>query len=203
MDKLPPQELAVRISKIINRNKEQLKAYQDKNGNVNFNLLIGLVLGGICSFGNPALNQILKIFFPIFNYNQLRDYGDLMMGLNNYLVDTIESSPNNIYLLENNKWTIITEAGFDSVYALWYAFFCIMKVEFEHEKDKIDELKSNPTTTEALRCYTIMHKIMTSATLDSNDLDIMQTKFPEYTHKFNELRKLIYTQSIKTPSTVH
>lgn len=204
MHDLPPINLAVRISKIINRNKEQLKEYQDKHGRVNFNLLIGLVLGGICSFADkPALNQILRIFFPIFNDSQLNDYANLMMGLNNYLVLTLDTNPDNLYLLEDNKWILITDAGFDSIYALWYAFFGIMKVEFENAKNKIKKLKTNHVANEALNDYDIMHKIMTSLALSVEDISAMQNKFPGYAHKFNELRKLMYIQTTTSQSTLH
>jgi hypothetical protein len=150
-----------------------------------------------------TINQAIKIFFPVFKDRQLQDYADLMMGLNNHLVDVLDSNPSDIYLLENNKWTPICDASFDSVYALWYAFFGIMKVEFELGKDKIEALKSKPTADNALGCYAIMHKVMTSITLDHNAIDEMQNKFPAYAHKFNELRKLIYLQTIAPQSTMH
>lgn len=204
MHNIPPVELAIRISKILNRNKNQLKEYQDRNGRINFNLLIGLVLGGICSFTDkPAINQILRIFFPIFNDSQLEDYANLMMGLNNHLVYLLDTNPGNIYLLENNKWVLITEAEFDSVYALWYAFFGIMKVEFAQEKDRINKLKSNHVTSEALADYNAMYNIMTSSALSIDDISTMQDKFPEYAYKFNELRKLMYMQAITPQSTLH
>ncbi len=99
MHNIPPVELAIRISKILNRNKNQLKEYQDRNGRINFNLLIGLVLGGICSFTDkPAINQILRIFFPIFNDSQLEDYANLMMGLNNHLVYLLDTNPGRGYI---------------------------------------------------------------------------------------------------------
>lgn len=202
---IPSIELAVKISKIINRNKDQLKDYQDKNGRVNFNLLIGLVLGGICSFADkPAINQILKIFFPVFNTkSQLDDYASLMMGLNNYLVFTLDTNSDNIYLFEDNKWVLITDAEFDSVYSLWYAFFGIMKVEFEKEKNKIGKLKANSVTNAALVAYDDMHKIMTSLALSIDDISAMQDKFPGYAHKFNALRKLMYMKTITPQSTLH
>ncbi len=204
MYKIPSDELAVKISKIINRNKEQLKEYQDRNGKINFNLLIGLVLGGICSFSDkPMINQILRMFIVAFNDKQLDDYASFMMGLNNYLVYALDSNPNNIYLLENNKWTLITEANFDSVYALWYAFFGIMKVEFKQSKSKINKLKNNLITIKALECYDVMSNIMTSQVVDISSLDKMQNEFPEYVRNFNELRKLMFMQNTTPQSTIH
>ena len=138
MHEIPSVDIAIKVNKILGRNKALLKEYQDKNGKINFNLLIGLVLGGICSFADkPAINQILRIFFPIFKEYQLNDYANLMMGLNNYLVYTLDANLNDIYVLENNKWISVTEANSDSIYTLWYGFFGIMKVEFEHSQDKI------------------------------------------------------------------
>lgn len=204
MHNVPPIDLAVRISKIINRNRDQLKAYHDKNGRVSFNLLIGFLLGGICSFADkPMLNQILGIFFPVFNDKQLKDYADLMMGLNNYLVSMLDENPNNLYLLENNKWILIADAQFDTVYALWHAFFGIMKVEFEQETSKIEKLKANNVTTDALNAYSTMHKIMTAPALSNDDINVMYDKFPQYAHQFNELRKLMYMQIVTPEPTVH
>lgn len=200
MHKIQTQELATKISKIINSHKEHFKAYQDNNGEINFNLLIGLILGCICSFSErPAMtiNQTLKIFMPVFEMDQLQDYANLMMRLNNYLVDVLESNPNNIYLLENNKWKLICEADFDSVYAIWYAFFGIMKSEFAHNKNAINSLKPNSVTASALEGYDMIHRIMTAPALDLDDIQDMQNKFPEYARRFNELRKLMYRQSIK------
>lgn len=206
MHQIPPLELAVRISKIINRNRERLKDYQDNHGKVNFNILIGLVLGGICSFSakpSMTIQRILQIFLPIFAGTQLQDYANLMMGLNNHLVDVLDSNPNNICVLENNIWTPIGEASVDSVYALWHAFFGVMKVEFEYEKDKIAAVTPNSTRDDALRYYAIMHEIMTSPMVDHTAMNAMYNKFPEYSQKFNELRKLMYLQTIKTQPTLH
>ena len=204
MHEIPSVDIAIKVNKILGRNKALLKEYQDKNGKINFNLLIGLVLGGICSFADkPAINQILRIFFPIFKEYQLNDYANLMMGLNNYLVYTLDANLNDIYVLENNKWISVTEANSDSIYTLWYGFFGIMKVEFEHSQDKINKLKSNQITIDALRCYSTMHKIMTATTLDDSALNIMQHEFPLYAYNFNELRKLMYTDKIQPEATVH
>jgi hypothetical protein len=204
MNTIPSAELAVKINKILNRNKHLLKQFQDRHGKLNFNLLVGSVLGAICSFAEkPMLNQVISTYFPVFNEKQLGDYANFMMGLNNYLVYTFDSNRNDIYLLENNKWTLITEASVDSVYAIWYAFFGIMKTEFEESKVKIDKLKNHAIVFEALKCYDIMSKIMTSQLIDANDINIMQNEFPKFAYKFNELRKLMFMQTVASQPTLH
>ena len=204
MNTIPSAGLAVRINKIFNRNKHLLKQFQDRHGKINFNLLVGSVLGAICSFAEkPMLNQVVSMYFPVFNNKQLSDYANFMMGLNNYLVYTLDSNRNEIYLLENNKWTLITEASVESVYAIWYAFFGIMKTEFEESKAKIDQLKSYAITCEALKCYDIMSKIMTAQLVDANDINVMQNEFPKFAYKFNELRKLIFMQTVTSQPTIH
>jgi hypothetical protein len=205
MHTIPPKELAVKISKIINNNKNILKQFQDRHGKINFNLLVGLVLGSICSFADkPMINQVFKMFIVAFNDKQLDDYGNFMMGLNNYLVYTLDTNYKDIYLLENNQWNIIHEANFDSVYALWYAYFGIMKVEFKNKAGDIQKLKQhNKIVNEALECFNAMSSIMEAGLLDANALYDMQNKFPEYAYKFNELRKLIYMQNDAPKPTLH
>lgn len=204
MHQLPSIELAVKINAIINQHKEQLKDYQNNLGQIDFNLIIGLLLGGICSFADtPALNQILKIFFPVFDENQISDYAKLMMGLNNYLVFTLDTSPNNIYLLDDKRWVLMADADFDCVYALWYAFFCIMKAEFKNANTKINKLKTSNIANEALRDYDVMNKIMLAPSLAIEDMSVMQNKFPTYAHRFNELRKLMYQHVDTSQPTIH
>jgi hypothetical protein len=204
MHQLPSIELAVKINAIINQHKEKLKDYQNNRGQIDINLIIGLVLGGICSFAEtPALNQILRIFFPVFNENQISDYANFMMGLNNYLVFTLDTNPNNIYLLDGNKWVLISDADFDCVYALWYAFFGIMKVEFKTANAKINNLKTNNIANEALRDYEVINKIMLAPSLTVEEMSVMQNKFPIYARRFNELRKLMYQHVETSQPTIH
>jgi len=201
---IPSKELAIKINKIISRNKNNLRQFQDRHGKINFNLLIGSILGSICSFADkPMINQVLKMFIGAFDDKQLGDYANFMMGLNNYLVYTLDTDYKNIYLLENNQWILINDANFESVYAFWYAFFGIMKVEFEDRAGEINKLKQhNLIVTKALEYFTAMSTIMKSELLDAKVLCDMQNKFPEYAYKFNELRKLMFMKN-STYKTLH
>ena len=192
----PSQELAIEINKLLHSKKAKLKDFQDKHGKVNFNLLVGMVLGAICCFHEkPGINEVLAIFYPIFdNDKQFKNYADLMMGLNNYLVYKLDSNDNNIFLLEDNKWIDITEANLASVYAIWYAFHGMMKVEFEENKNKINSVKSNPITVAALESFTKMHQIMILNELRIDNIYSMQNDFFGHARKINELRKLIHNQ---------
>ncbi len=205
MHNMPSVELAIKIDKIINKNRGKLKAYQDKYGKVNFNLFVGMLLGSICSFvEKPMINQVLKIFMPAFDTDtELNDYVNLMMELNNYLVFTLDENPENIHLLDNDEWVAIANTDFNSLYALWYAFFGIMKCEFEDNKNKIEQLSVNPTVTEALDGYNVMRKIMSSFAVSNDDIIIMHEQFPYYAQKFNELRKLMRLKTTTPKSTLH
>ena len=206
MHKLPSQELAVEINKLLHAKRAKLKHFQDKHGNINFNLLVGMVLGAICCFHEkPAINEVLAIFNPILDTDkQFKAYADLMMGLNNYLVYQLDSNNNTIFLLEENKWVGITETDLYSVYSLWYAFHGMMKVEFEENKKKINAIKSNPITTEALDSFTKINEIMTLGALSFENINAMQTDFFDYARKINELRKLIYNQrNGQTSQSIH
>lgn len=201
---MPSNELTVKINKIINNNKNSLKEFRDKKGKINLNLLTGSVLGAICSFSDkPMINNVLSMFMPAFNDKQMDDYANFIMDINNYLVCILESDCNNIYLFESNKWMSITDANFDSVYALWYAFFGIMKVEFKDKKNEIDSLRHSPVVTESLESFTDMSDVMGAHLVDVNALKNMQNKFPEYAFKFNELRKLMFMKTIKSKSGLH
>lgn len=201
---MPSDKLAGKINKIINKNKNKLKQFQNKYGEMNLNLLIGSVLGGVCCFSEkPMIDQILNIFISAFNDKQLDDYANFMTALNNYFVDALNSN-GDIYLFEDDKWTSIKDADFNSVYALWYAFFGIIKIEFTQAKSIINKLKDYPITTVCLECYENMAIVMTSKLLDTNAIKIMHNNFPKYARKFNELRKLMYMQnSIPHASIIH
>ena len=205
MQNMPPIELAININKIISKNRGKLKAYQDKHGKVNFNLLVGMLLGSICSFvEQPMVNMVLKTFMPVFKTDtELNDYVSLMMELNNYLVFTLDTNPESIYLLDDDEWVTVADADFNSLFALWYAFFGIMKVEFEDNRDKIEELSVNPIVNEALDGYNVMHNIMTSFAVSIEDISIMHEQFPLYAQKFNELRKLMHLKTTTAKLTLH
>lgn len=203
---LPPIDLAVRISKIINRNKGKLKEYQDRHGKVNLNLLIGMILGSICSFEEkPMINNIIKLFSEVIVFNsnnQFKEFADLVIKMNNYLTQVLDSNSTNIYVLEeDNKWVLITKATVDNMYAFWYSFYGIMKVEFEQNSFK--EFKSISTYKDAMEAYGVMQEIMQSTMLDDDKLTIMYQEFPGYAHRFNELRKLMYMQTVASQSTLH
>ena len=74
-----------------------------------FNLLIGMVLGGICNFADKALiNTLIKTFVSAFDDKQLSDFANVMMELNNHLIDVLDSDPNKLCVLEDNKWVLIS-----------------------------------------------------------------------------------------------
>lgn len=204
MHQIPPIELAIKINNLINQDKDHLKEYQDKQGKLDFNVLIGFALGAVCSFGSKlAIAQILKMFVPMFDKAQLKDYSDFITSLNFYLVDAIEEDTFNLCVLEDNKWTPVAEASFKSLYTLWYPFFSVMKVEFHDERDGINKLSSNYVASRALNAYKIMSRIMESSTFDDYNIEIMQRDFPICAKDFNELRKLIYLEQVDPPSTIH
>ena len=201
---MPDIEIAIKVNKIFNRNKSLLKEYQDRYSRINFNLLVGLALGNICGFSSTSrLTYVIQIFAPIFKDSQLQEFIDLVTGINNYLVSILDLKPDDIYLLENNKWVLISEADFDSLYAVWYAFFGIMKVEFEDSQPEIFSLKNHPVQQEAIKSYDKISKVMKSELLSSDDISVIHNEFPHYAHKFNELRKLMYTKTIEPVKTTH
>ena len=204
MCKIPSINKVIKINAAFNKEAGKLKDFQDRFGNVNFNVVIGAILGGISSFASkPVINQLLAIFMPAIKEKDLDDYASVMMGLNNYLVYILDNNSQDIKLFEFNQWIPINEANFDSVYSLWYGYYGIMKVEFKAEKLRINKLLEYDIVTKALESFADMTKIMKSKSVSSNDIIKMQIDFLQYARQFNELRKLLYTLSLKPLPTLH
>ena len=201
MFEIPNIELTVKVSKILNRNKDQFKEYQKSDGRFDFNLLIGMVLGGICNFADKALiNTLIKTFVSAFDDKQLSDFANVMMELNNHLIDVLDSDPNKLCVLEDNKWVLVKHATPDSLYSLWEGFFAVIKTEFEQKWNEINSLQTNEIAALAIKDYIAMAEIMDVATLNITQINSMKHDFAKYAQHFNELRKLLYSVNAQTAS---
>lgn len=203
---LPDIDSIIRIANSLEDKKDMLKNFQDKEGKVNFNLLMGMALAGICNFSDhKGLVRVIQMLIlnGVVDSDEMDEAGEIFMKVNNYFIGVLEHNPKTIYLYENEQWKIYSECNLDNVYALWYAYFGIMKAEFEDNKSRFNDLTVNPVYHKAILNYEIMYKIMKSPYLEKDDVTIMYEKFPEYAQSFNDLRKVLVMGGGHVITTLH